>query len=719
MNARITQLEDQSAALQRQIQDLETRSFELWAQKFLGEQRPGGKGSVPGVHRSVLTYSVWCTMGSAVSIETSEGGDHLTATDHGQVNPLEIDCNISDTFREHMHNAIADAHASTSRSDLIVMPWETPAMSWVFGNREPWEFPSVPPVLGYIEPSSEVEGTRREPAVIVSDKPTVFEGAISFNSFRTCHLDEGSQLNLLAQRWEALISVNYSAFDIGIDIHALGFSERVRTVAEVLGGKSPATLSRRLSQISKFVGWASNEARRLPFPATAELIKNYVRHLRNNGAGHSSFKGFVEVLKFMKFVVGLDCDLSAFDSAWVSGVIRSAQQARPLRKQSTTLNVKTIQFLESFLCDHNKSLVDRYAVGVFLFAIFSRARFGDLRLIAKIFVDSVEENSDGSLGFLEMHSSSHKMRATGNRLGAHLPLIAPIKGLGPRAWGHDFVEVSKKVGLNLCEWSNPKPLLPAPTQIGDWTDRAVTSTEVCKWMHGVLRQCKDFEPEGFTPHGCKATTLIMLSKYGASPDDRLILGHHQLQRGPLEVYARDMQSAPLRVLERMLGDIRAGRFSPDLTRSGMFTPTVVPPVLPSTPVDSVSPAPTTPLDDTGIAVPDSEEQASFGPAEDVTVAALPTETLTEDVISDGSDSEFDSDESSAEEVIHDLATSQRPTGHWHPGCELFQHHRSKLIHALATFGHRKAFVCGRALSKEYRPLLDYNHVPGLNVRMPP
>ena len=39
------------------------------------------------------------------------------------------------------------------------------------------------------------------------------------------------------------------------------------------------------------------------------------------------------------------------------------------------------------------------------------------------------------------------MRATGNRLGAHLPLIAPIKGLGARAWGKDFVNLSKEVGL--------------------------------------------------------------------------------------------------------------------------------------------------------------------------------------------------------------------------------------------------------------------------------
>ena len=199
-------------------------------------------------------------------------------------------------------------------------------------------------------------------------------------------------------------------------------------------------------------------------------------------------------------------------------------------------------------------MVDRYAVGVFLFAVYSRSRFGDLRKIAKIIFDAASDDTGESLGYIEMHSASHKMRATGNRLGAHLPLIAPIKGLSDIAWGREFAKVSKVAGLDICAWSDGNPLLPAPTQLGDWTDRSVTSSEVCKWIHGVLRSCQDFNPEGFTPHGCKATTLIMLSRYGATSDDRLVLGHHQLNRGALEVYARDLQSSPLRTLEQMCAE---------------------------------------------------------------------------------------------------------------------------------------------------------------------
>ena len=47
------------------------------------------------------------------------------------------------------------------------------------------------------------------------------------------------------------------------------------------------------------------------------------------------------MMKFMHHVVGLDCDLTAFNSAWVCGIIRSSQQSRPLRRQSSILNVKS------------------------------------------------------------------------------------------------------------------------------------------------------------------------------------------------------------------------------------------------------------------------------------------------------------------------------------------------------------------------------------------
>ena len=100
----------------------------------------------------------------------------------------------------------------------------------------------------------------------------------------------------------------------------------------------------------------------------------------------------------------------------------------------------------------------------------------------------------------------------------------------------------------------------------------MTNGEIGRWVRAVLLE---HDTQGklssLTPHGAKATLLAYLARYGASPTDRLILGHHSVkQYGALETYSRDLQSGPLRVLQQMIGSVRAGTFHPDETRSGIF-----------------------------------------------------------------------------------------------------------------------------------------------------
>ena len=75
------------------------------------------------------------------------------------------------------------------------------------------------------------------------------------------------------------------------------------------------------------------------------------------------------------------------------------------------------------------------------------------------------------------------------------------------------------------------------------------------------------------PLGSHLTESKWLAKWGCDPHARLVLGHHLTGKGPsssLEVYARDSQAYPLRLLEAMLCDIRQSRFLPDSSRSGMI-----------------------------------------------------------------------------------------------------------------------------------------------------
>lgn len=176
---------------------------------------------------------------------------------------------------QRMRDAIADAHRSFSATPTIVMPWELPGLSMVFGDEETPVVPNVPAIQGHVEPVQQ-SSEHAAPAVAIRTKTTAFAHAIASDSRRVEHLEDGDQLQLLAQKWEAVLSVDYHAFDLGLDLVTLPYDERVRAVMDVLGGKSTATIPQRLAQISRDVKWVSSEAKRPPFPVSSELIKNYV-----------------------------------------------------------------------------------------------------------------------------------------------------------------------------------------------------------------------------------------------------------------------------------------------------------------------------------------------------------------------------------------------------------------------------------------------------------
>jgi hypothetical protein len=103
--------------------------------------------------------------------------------------------------------------------------------------------------------------------------------------------------------------------------------------------------------------------------------------------------------------------------------------------------------------------------------------------------------------------------------------------------------------------------------MGTWSGRSVTSDEASKWLGELLTLCSS-ELEKVTSHSLKATTLSWLAKAGSDENHRTILGHHSTGKKSLEIYSRDLLSAPLRTLEDVLRQVRVGSLRPDLTRSG-------------------------------------------------------------------------------------------------------------------------------------------------------
>ena len=72
-------------------------------------------------------------------------------------------------------------------------------------------------------------------------------------------------------------------------------------------------------------------------------------------------------------------------------------------------------------------------------------------------------------------------------------------------------------------------------------------------------------------HSLKVTTLSWLAKRGVDRNVRRTLGYHIKQdEVTMEAYSRDSLAGPLRTLVTTIAEIRAGKFKPDVTRSGQL-----------------------------------------------------------------------------------------------------------------------------------------------------
>ena len=94
-----------------------------------------------------------------------------------------------------------------------------------------------------------------------------------------------------------------------------------------------------------------------------------------------------------------------------------ANSNRKEKKQARTLTVQEVRALESFMANEKNVLVDRFACGCFLFALFSRSRWSDLRCVYGFASDIVE--IEGKIaGYLEYKTRSHKTARLVQRQGS-------------------------------------------------------------------------------------------------------------------------------------------------------------------------------------------------------------------------------------------------------------------------------------------------------------
>ena len=581
---------------------------------------------------------------------------------------------LSEKDKAVLDSMVHQAMLSADVSDNLTLPWETGIMASIFGDTPLAPTPELPKVAHAVDhtisaqdraaPNLEINPKRQK---MDSGCHRLYERAISFkNTLSDPETDQAKWTRALEKLYTVMVSGPDSR-PASIKFETEDMDHNLRQIRFLCGAKSPNTIMKRANSLLQFCMWHKGFFyKRSPIPFEQDAIADYVWEKHQDGMTYSCLISFIEAVNFGTYVLGLPVKdpNQPLMSKFVKGVLDQKALTRPGRRQARPLTVSEVTHLETLLRDPSIDALDRYAAGAFLFALYGRCRWSDLRHVSQHILD-VGTSNGKTIGYVEFSTFSHKTASQVARHGLPLPLVAPIWGMANPCWALEWNKVAQEVGIFFNETFRG-PILPAPDKQGQWCARSVTASEATKWLNELLKQNSP-NLEQVSSHSLKCTALSWLAKAGTEPHFRLILGHHSTQKGSLETYSRDVLAAPLRALDDVLRQIRMGALQPDLTRSGHIQD-------PSRP-------------DCAEEVPAQEDSSSSSS-------------------SDGSSSTSDSDASgdaaphptSWRRVASDDPNVRRTT--WGSGV-MHQHVFSKIVH-LQQEGDLKIFYCGMHATKDHK-----------------
>ena len=615
--------------------------------------------------------------------------------------------------RARLRRMSVDALTTSPSIAALTLPWESGPLAVVFGGTQ-----VVPKVALDIEDAVETATCRplgpEEPGAPSSQK-RAFAAEWNRDAFRRDRLPEKDRFGLVYQEWLQVVLPCAGDSVLGhMLVSADNQAEKLSIVTQTLGGKALSTLEKRLRQVKAFLAWALLFHVK-PFPLTEHVCRMYLKKLVEDAAPASRIKGVLEMVSFLRHVVGLPIAENAGDSPWIRGVLRNAAAGAKPTAKARPLTVGEVSALEEFLKKGQGAVQDLYAAGCFLFLVYSRARFGDCKEVSNVVFDLIQRDSD-VVGYAEVLSWSHKMR----RHFPSIPLVAPVQGATQGSWIEQWRRVATEAGLPLERLAQDVrgPLLPLPSQ-GGWLKTSCSTNEARAWMVQLLCNLGYASATSLSAHSCKATCLSWCAKYGIAKDVRTRLGNHN-DRGSAECYARDTLASPLRDLEACILAIRTGTFLPDVSRSGYFPEA-------SAQAGAASEEPSEsradePLSEFGgfnvVKWPSSlasasPEQAPESPCYDArdgdqSEATRDPSPCPARAGMDGSRCSESSSSSSSSSTDSEVESEPGPhlaqldEPEWRPECQIWQHRHSRTVHLLPLADVDKGyFVCGRAKSSAY------------------
>eukprot|EP00435_Cladocopium_sp_Y103_P044133 s1348_g12.t1 len=318
--------------------------------------------------------------------------------------PTQTDLDVFD----HMIN---QAMLSAQLDDGLTLPWEQGIFKSIFDDAPLWSLPEIPKVAQAVSRDprdfAEDEPPALEPPTKVARTggtvPRMYERAISFGMSLT---DPEIEQNKWARSLEKLYSIFTSCpqgCPPGLILDPNSMDDSLDCIRKLCGSRSPGTVLKRANSLLKFCTWhRSFYYQRLPFPFRSQEVGEFVWEKFQDQASYSTLSSFIEAVNFGVHILGIPALNSPIVDAFTKGVLDQASLKRPGRKQARPLNVKEALHLEACLHDPVMNAVDRYASGAFLFALYGRCRWSDLRSVSSFELDIATEGEkvNGFIGCL-------------------------------------------------------------------------------------------------------------------------------------------------------------------------------------------------------------------------------------------------------------------------------------------------------------------------------
>eukprot|EP00971_Amphidinium_carterae_P352540 6492644-Amphidinium_carterae.1 len=334
-------------------------------------------------------------------------------------------------------------------------------------------------------------------------------------------------------------------------------SDRIQVLRDTVEHKATGTLRIRALDLKRFISWAEKYGKEMS-QITEEDGYGYVVWLRQMLAAPTAASRFKEAVTFAHHVMGWPVEEGALGSKRVMGVGTSMMKGLDKVKRAAPFPPRFVLRLEDIMQDVGQPTETRYHVGVILFQLYSRFRFGDLQ--------GVQKEPWWEHGNLVTEVSDYKTKMARDRRGTKLPVVAIGQGLHAQShaqsWAIQFQAVRRVLNLELPSSGVFLPVLDG----SEPTQQSLTTTDQTKFIRRFVVQAilegvlpSDTDADMFSSHSCKRTLLHWAAADGLSLDDRRLLGNHVLRSdGSWIAYSVDGLRGPIVSVSRTIQKVSQG-----------------------------------------------------------------------------------------------------------------------------------------------------------------